>query len=263
MNNKKIVLITGAAGGIGEAVSRRFRKEGFSLILVDRNAAALREKFADWSEDADVKLLAVDLEKTDQTIPLRDIVKTLPQGLAAVAFCHGGCIVDSTPFPGIKYWDINYRCNVASCINAIEACIAGLQRGKGNLVLLSSVDAILSLEGAGPYDAAKASLLSLAKSVSRAYSPDVCAIAMILGTVSSQVWDRVIEQDSGALDRRGNENLAGKVISTEEAAGLIWLLCQTEARPMRGQSVIADNGWSFLAGTFRFDQRNSLNPSLA
>lgn len=256
MSRKKTALITGAGGGIGSAVSRRFMREGYDVILADRDSAALRAKHGDASDNGGVTQVVVDLLSEQELPALRAEVDRVEDDLAAVAFCHGGCIVDGKPFPDVEYWDMSYKQNMIASVNAFQCCVEGLRRGRGNLVILSSVDAILSLEGAGPYDAAKAAQVSLAKSISRAYAPDICAIAVILGTVHTEAWNAAVRQDTDVLQKRGNENLAGAVMSPEEVAGLIWLLCQEEARIMRGQSVVADNGWSFLAGTFRFDDRD-------
>ncbi|MCX6986000.1 MAG: SDR family NAD(P)-dependent oxidoreductase [Lentisphaerae bacterium] len=255
MGEKKTALITGAGGGIGSAVSKRFLQEGYRVILVDKDPASLRAKYGDVSLKDNVTQIVADLANGGELQSLRTVVDCLDGGLAAAAFCHGGCFVDGKPFPNVEYWDLNYRQNTIACVNAFQCCAEGLRKGRGNLVIASSVDAILAMEGAGPYDAAKASLLSLARSISRAYAPEVCAIALILGTVCTEAWNVAIEQDPDVLHKRGNENLAGRVMLPEEVAGLVWLLCQEEARIMRGQSVIADNGWSFLAGTFRFDER--------
>jgi len=255
MSQKKTALITGAGGGIGSAVSRRFMLEGYRVVLVDRDRAALDAQHGDMSERGDATQLVVDLVNEKDLEGLRAEIDKLEGGLAAVAFCHGGCFVDGEPFPDAAYWALNYKQNMEASVNAFQCCAEGLKRGRGNLVIVSSIDAVLSLEGAGPYDAAKAAQLSLAKSISRAYAPEVCAIALVLGTVATDLWHAAVAQDSAVLQKRGNENLAGSVILPEEAAGTIWLLCQEEARIMRGQSIIADNGWSFLAGTFRFDER--------
>jgi NAD(P)-dependent dehydrogenase (short-subunit alcohol dehydrogenase family) len=253
MGEKRTALITGAGGGIGSAVSRRFMREGYRVILVDKDPAALRAKHGDAPINDNIR---ADLLNARDLQALRTEVDRMDGGLAAVAFCHGGCFVDGTPFPDVEYWDMNYRQNMIASVNAFQCCAEGLRKGRGNLVIVSSVDAILALEGAGPYDAAKAAQLSLAKSISRAYAPEVCAMALILGTVCTEAWNAAVEKDPDVLRKRGNENLAGRVMSPEEVAGLVWLLCQEEARIMRGQSVVADNGWSFLAGTFRFEDRD-------
>ena len=250
------VLVTGAGGGVGAAVVRRFVEEGCRVIAVDRDAEAMRRKLGALAESAVMPVIA-DLEDQAQMSAIRAVVDGIGAGLSAAAFCHGGCVIDSTPFPGVDFWDANYRHNVKTSINALGACADVLRRASGNLVIISSVDAILSLEGAAPYDAAKASLLSMVKGISRAYSPEICAIALVLGTVATGAWREILEANPKAFDQMGNMNLAGKVISPDEVAGLVWLLTRPEARIMRGQSVVADNGWSFLAGTFQFDSRRT------
>ncbi|MCC6580628.1 MAG: SDR family oxidoreductase [Phycisphaeraceae bacterium] len=253
------VRVTGAGGGIGSSVAERCLQEGCHVILVDRNSEALKTKFGNCLNTPSVTRIIVDLEKEDCIPILRAEVDKAAPFISAAAFCHGGCVVDSNAFPDVSYWEQNYRWNVISCVHAIHACAASLRRGQASVVITGSVDAIMCMNGAGPYDAAKAAQLALVKSISRAYAPDLCAINVLLGTVSTDVWRRTLEIKPDALTKLGNTNLAGRVVSPQEAAGLIWLLCQEEAKIMRGQTVVADNGWSYLAGTFKFDERSGCN----
>jgi len=62
--SNKVVLVTGAASGIGEAAARRFGREGASLVLADRNADGLRRVAAE-IEAADVHTETADLSKAD------------------------------------------------------------------------------------------------------------------------------------------------------------------------------------------------------
>jgi len=62
--SNKLVLVTGAASGIGEAAARRFGREGASLVLADRNADGLRRVAAE-IEAADVHTETADLSKAD------------------------------------------------------------------------------------------------------------------------------------------------------------------------------------------------------
>ena len=62
--SNKVVLVTGAASGIGEAAARRFGREGASLVLADRNADGLHRVAAE-IEAADVHTETADLSKAD------------------------------------------------------------------------------------------------------------------------------------------------------------------------------------------------------
>ncbi len=61
----KVVLVTGAASGIGEAAARRFGREGAILVLVDQNEAGLR-RVAESIEAGGVQTEIADLSKADQ-----------------------------------------------------------------------------------------------------------------------------------------------------------------------------------------------------
>ncbi|WP_303229295.1 SDR family NAD(P)-dependent oxidoreductase, partial [Comamonas kerstersii] len=58
----KTVLITGAAGQLGQAVAARFRQDGLRLILADRNEQALEQVFGERDNEI---LLPVDLLKRE------------------------------------------------------------------------------------------------------------------------------------------------------------------------------------------------------
>ena len=61
----KVVLVTGAASGIGEAAARRFGREGATLVLADKNAEGLN-KVAGGIEAADTLTVVADLSNADR-----------------------------------------------------------------------------------------------------------------------------------------------------------------------------------------------------
>ena len=72
----KAVVVTGAAGNLGQAVAAAFAAEGADLILVDADAAKLDEAFPG-AEDRRTKLV-VDLR--DEQATVRSLAESLPEG---------------------------------------------------------------------------------------------------------------------------------------------------------------------------------------
>ena len=72
-STKKLVLITGAANGIGLATARKLASSGHDLFILDKDEAPLEAAVAELSAlGAKTKSLVLDLSKSDQIIPALD-----------------------------------------------------------------------------------------------------------------------------------------------------------------------------------------------
>ena len=165
----KVVLVTGGATGIGEAIVRRFAQQKSIVVFLDIKAeegTRLARELSD--EGLSAHFLNVDL--TD--------IAALRAGVADARKAHGPINVlvnnaahderhrteDMTP----EYWDDRIAINLKHCFFAAQAVLPDMKAAKaGVIVNFSSISWIAGQGGMAAYTASKSGLLGLTRSLAR------------------------------------------------------------------------------------------------
>jgi NAD(P)-dependent dehydrogenase (short-subunit alcohol dehydrogenase family) len=158
----RLVLITGAASGIGLAMAEAFAAEGCRLVLTDIDEERLRgeaEKI-----DADLLTFRLDTSNRDEWEPVRSRVADhfgpvdILINNAGIASC--GNTLAETPF---ENFDRMMRINLTGVFNGIRCFVPGMiERRSGHVVVTASLAAIDHPPRVGAYSAAKAGIVALA-----------------------------------------------------------------------------------------------------
>ncbi len=164
--DNRLVLITGAASGIGAACARALSKAGARVALVDLNEAGAKEVAAetggkgyvcDVSNEAAVTQMIDDVERDMGTI---DILFN-NAGIAT-----GGDLLDTDP----SIWQQQWQVNVMSHVYTTRAVLpAMLKRGDGYLIQTASMAGYLTTHGNLTYAATKHAVVGFAEWMSITY----------------------------------------------------------------------------------------------
>jgi short-subunit dehydrogenase len=159
-------LVTGASEGIGREFARKLARAGLHLALVARRGDALErlasELRADFGVEAEV--LPADLANPDAVSSIAARTAHLDIGLlvAAAGFGTSGLFVESSLEDELQMIDVN--CRAVAALAHVFGGRLGL-RGRGGIVLLSSVVAFQGVPRAANYAATKAYVQSLAEAL--------------------------------------------------------------------------------------------------
>lgn len=162
-----VVLITGAAGNLGQAVAQAFAAQGAKLALLDRNQAALDAVCADLPAGTEVKTCLVDLldaasvnDAVKQVLAHFDRIDVLAN--IAGGFTMGPLVQDTSD----SDWDLMLNLNTRSVFYVCRAVLpAMVQQNSGRII---NISARAALEGKGqmaPYCASKAAVITLTESL--------------------------------------------------------------------------------------------------
>lgn len=180
-------VVTGASDGIGRAFARTLAEAGLNLVLVARRAEALeslrQEIQTDWNVEAVV--LAADLARPEALDALAARTSDLDVGLlvAAAGFGTSGRFIDAELAEELEMIDVNCRA-VAALAHHFGGRLA--RRGRGGIVLLSSLVAFQGAPRAANYAATKAYVQSLAEGLRLELAPaGVDVIASAPGPIHS------------------------------------------------------------------------------
>ena len=156
----RVVLITGAAGGIGRPLCFRIGGEGGNLALVDRNAAALEKlqhdlKAAGIRAEVAVADVRNRAEVHEAAKTLRDEVGATDILIAGAGLCGLSGVNDLRVPQLVEILNVNFL----GAVHAIEAVLPDmLVRGSGQIVGIASLAAVCALPFESAYCASKAAL---------------------------------------------------------------------------------------------------------
>ncbi|NND45089.1 MAG: SDR family NAD(P)-dependent oxidoreductase [Xanthomonadales bacterium] len=167
-----VILITGAAGGLGSALALQCAELGAELLLLDKNMSALA-RLSDKLVAAghrEPAICEMDLSRaqTSEFEELAALVDGEFGALDAVIHC-------AAEFDGLRplehttrdHWDASLNVNLLSAWHIVTACLPHLRAsGKGRIVLIGENSAVTKSAYWGPYGVSKAALKSLAQVMS-------------------------------------------------------------------------------------------------
>lgn len=164
----KLVLITGASSGIGQALALAYAQAGWRLAMVARREAEMRE-FLDMHglSESGVCLYPADVGNAQAMLELgqRCIAN---QGLPDVVIANAGISqgMSTEVFSDLSLLDQTLRTNVLGVAHTFHPFVAAMRtRGHGQLVAISSVAGIRGMPGHAAYSASKAACTAYGESV--------------------------------------------------------------------------------------------------
>ena len=237
---RKRVLITAAAQGIGRAMALAMAREGAEVLATDVNTTLLVEL------EAESGLQTAELDVTDDAaIAKLAEAEAAFDVLANVAgFVHSGSILDCSE----KDYDFSMNLNVKSMYWMIKAFLPGmLEAGGGSIINLSSVcSSLKGLPNRFVYGTSKAAVIGLTKQVAADYvGRGIRCNAICPGTVETPSLDeRIAAFDDPDAARQGfvARQPMGRLGKPEEIAWIALYLAADESAYTTGQVFIVDGG---------------------
>uniref|UniRef100_A0A914VTE0 Uncharacterized protein n=1 Tax=Plectus sambesii TaxID=2011161 RepID=A0A914VTE0_9BILA len=253
--DEKVVIITGASSGIGQATAVLFAKRGASIAITGRsekNLQATRDlAIKAGGTDDKILLIVADVTKEEDTKRIIDeTVKKFGQLDVLVNNAGGGTLEgfnDSHFNQPLKVYDYVNNLNMRSVIALCQEAIPHLKKTKGNIVNVSSIGSSRPMPGYTYYQVAKASLDHLNRCLAVALGPEGVRVNNvnpgIIRTNFNQAMGVPDETVKKLEDAWVKPNVPlrrpGEPI---EIATTIAFLASDEASYITGQMIIADGG---------------------
>jgi len=240
----KVVLITGAASGIGRASAERIAEEGGSIAAVDVDEACLRETVDTLrAQDFMVEGFPCDVSQPDQVQATVAAVMERFGKLDALCNVAGILRVGHSHEVTLTQWNQILGINLTGTFLMCQAAIPHLIASRGYIVNTASTAALGRHPWMAAYAASKGGVISLSKCLSLEYIRQRLNVNVVIpGGFSTTLQEnfQVPEGADGTLIQGAMPKVRmGKPV---HAASVIAFLASDDARYIHGTEVLVDGG---------------------
>lgn len=250
MSARGSAVITGGASGIGRATALALSARGFALTLVGRRPdalAAAAEMITASAGEGPVAVHVADLSQADAAAPAIDGHVARFGGIDALVAGAGNYdpvgLLELTPAAWNATMDVHVRGAVFCAAAAARHMSAA---GHGRIVLLSSVNGLHSEPDTVDYSAAKAAIISVARTLAvELAGSGVSANAVAPGWVQTPMTADYLSATTPEQLRRVNP--LGRAGRAEEIANVICYLILDAPEFLTGSTITIDGGQTAMA----------------
>ena len=250
----KVAIITGGGAGIGKACAMRFAREGYRVLLGSRggdNAESICQSIRDAGGEAlfskgDVARKA-DCERWAE-LALKEWgrIDTLVANAGVRVY---GSIQNATENDWKEIVAINFKGVADSCASVLPAMI---RQKSGSIVVVSTTHAVGGRADMPLYDATKAAILSLTRSLAVAHGSDGIRVNAVCPGYTITEFHEAMAAKDGISPKQLREKakgygLLGRPAEPGEIASAIYFLASQEASNITGHTLMVDGGLSIFS----------------
>ncbi len=233
------VVVTGGASGIGEATALRFVEEGCRVVMVDRNAAACDRVRAEQPGLAHV--LVADVAKPDDAERIFADVDERLGGIDVLVNNAGISVRHRFLEITVEEWRTVLENNLSSMFYMGRlAAKRMLAAERGVIINMGSINGMVGFPCYADYNASKAGVIELTKSMALELAPHVRVLCVSPGAVLTPMQEA---EYTPAMLAEVNEKIPlRRHAAPSEIAALFAFLASDEAPFFNGQSIVIDGG---------------------
>lgn len=240
MENRKFALVTGSTGGIGSAIARELKNQGYSLIIHgNSNIEKLEKLKSELGED--VFTVVGDLSKFDICKKIVDecleIAGSIDVLINNAGITKDNLIIRMTEEDFVQVIETNL--NSAFYLTKL-LCKSMIRKKFGRIINITSISGVHGNVGQANYSSAKAAMIGLTKSTAKELaSKNVLINAIAPGFIETKMTDKLGEDTKAKIL---NEIPLKRIGQPEEIASVVSFLVSDSASYITGQVINVDGG---------------------
>jgi len=250
----RVVIVTGAARGLGRAIATRSAEAGARVVLADREAAEGEAVAAEIVAAGGVAIaVATDVSR------LSDLERLCEAAVARFGRIDGLVnnagvnfvkpVLEVTEAEWDRVLDIDLKGSFFLTQFAARQMVAQRPAG-GAIVQIASVHTLAAVAGAAPYDAAKHGMVGFTKAAAVELAPHGVRVNLLSpGLCRTTIWEGLVAaapSEQACLDYWQSQIPGGRPIEPEEIADAVVFLVSDAARAITGVNLVADLGMTSL-----------------
>lgn len=237
----KVAIVTGAASGIGRAIAATFAREGARVVLDDINEKLGRLAVKQIRKaGGEAMFVKADVSKPAQ-------VKAM---VARTLRVYGGVdVLVNNAFCGVKpvlenNLDVNVNVILRGAWNCNEAVIPHMKKqGRGAIIHISSVNALLGIGEVHAYSAVKGGLISMGRALANTLGKHQIRVNTICpGTVETEAFGPLLKKDPDMLKKIAPMYPLQRIARSEDVANAALWVASDEASYVTGIVLPVDGG---------------------
>ncbi len=233
----KSVIVTGAAGGIGSAIARRFASEGAKVVITDVNAEGAEAAAAEIGGTA--RAFASDISNPEGC---RAIVENVIATEGAIdVLCNNAGINRRGPLLALtpEDWRLSFAINVDAIFHLCQAVLPHMiAAGGGAIVNTASQWGLYPAPNHIAYNVTKAAVASFTQNLARDYAPQKVRVnAVCPGEIHTPMLEAGVKRSGRTIADLDKLVPFGRIGKPEEVAALVAFLASDEAAFICGSLV--------------------------
>ncbi len=239
----KTALVTGATGGIGNAIARSLHANGASVALSGRNEDRLRELADDLGERAKCFPASLDSPNSEA-----DLLKNTERSMGGVDILvnNAGITKDTLAMRmSDDDWSRVIDVNLTASFRLAKAALRGMMKTRwGRIINITSVVGFTGNPGQTNYVASKAGLSGMSKSLAaEVASRGITVNCVAPGFINSSMTEVLSESQRAAIMQRIP---AGRLGEPADVAACVTFLASDQAHYVTGQTLHVNGGMAMI-----------------
>ena len=249
----KVALITGAGAGIGAGIAERFSKAGAAVVIFDINGESAGEMSRKLDQIRQGRSLAVQGDVSNEGDVKAAVEKAAAKfGMVDILINNAGIDVSGlVPDMSSTEWDRVLNVNLKGAFLFSKYAIPHMRGRGGAIVNISSVHALVSNEGYAAYDASKAGMLAMTRTLALDHGRDGIRVNAIcpgyINTPMTEEWFKEQPDPEATLKQVLSFHPLGRIGTTQDVAEAALFLASDAASFVSGTYLVVDGAMT-IAG---------------
>jgi 3-oxoacyl-[acyl-carrier protein] reductase len=241
-HNRRAVLVTGAGGGLGRAVSLAFANAGYDVVVNYAHSEDDAQATGEAVRECGAQAYVVQADVADDAAVRRMIADTVATFGGLDALVNNAGTTQYVPLADLEaisdqLWDRVLGVNLKGPFYCARAAAPHLRARRGSIVNIASNSAFRPTGSSIPYMTSKAGLVMLTRCLAQALGPDVRTNAVAPGWLETPWVDKYVPAEHrGLLFAEG----AAPPADLGDVARAVLFLAETPS--VNGQTLIVDRG---------------------
>lgn len=231
-----MAVVTGGASGIGFAIARKFKDDGWAVVIVDRDASACAIAHAALAEDGRARVVVADVGTPEGA---RAAVEAAVESFGRIdCLCNNAAVhpLETIDDHRLDTWRETFRVNVDGTMLCSQAAIPHLKvEGGGTIINIGSISGVSPYAGGAAYAASKAAIAMLTRVLALELGP--------FGVTVNCIAPGAIRHGERPHGEAPPSNIpVGRAGNTDDVADLALFLASDKAGYLNGSVIVLDGG---------------------